>query len=470
MLFSSYIFLSFFLPLALGCYYVVPSRWRNAVLLILSCVFYSWGDIECLGILLGIVVVNYLGALVIDGIDHRWRAWRKAVLMLFVLVNVGVLFYFKYLDFVLGDVFAVFGFEWTLRKIVMPLGISFYTFQGMSYLIDVYRRDVPAQKNLLTLALFISYFPQLVAGPILKYHDICRQLENRRENLELFAYGVRRFIMGLAKKVLIANTMGSIADAVFGAPVANFDTLTAWGGAVGYSLQLYFDFSGYSDMAIGLGAMFGFRFKENFNYPYISSSITEFWRRWHISLSTWFKEYLYIPLGGNRVSKGRNLLNLAIVFLVTGIWHGAAWTFVVWGSFHGFFILLEKLIGFSKKVPSKMALRLFGHVYVILVVVFGWVLFRAPSLSYALEYVRNMLGLISVKPIYDTSYYFSHLNLFAMSGAILLSAGVFKNVVAKCCLADKANFLFDVWLIFILFLSMAFLAGSSYNPFIYFRF
>lgn len=469
MLFSSFVFLSAFLPLTLLCYYVAPRRARNAVLLAASMVFYAWGDFDYLGIMLGIVLVDYFGAIALERIHAGRPRLRALALGVFVTANLAVLFYFKYFNFVMDNLSSLAGVEWALRRIAMPLGISFYTFQGLSYLVDVYRGEIPAQKDLPTLALFISYFPQLVAGPILKYHDVCAEMESRQETFAHFAYGARRFIMGFAKKVLVANSMAVVADSVFGESAGALDVVTAWGGAVAYSLQLYFDFSGYSDMAIGLGAMFGFHFLENFNYPYSSLSITEFWRRWHISLSTWFKEYLYIPLGGNRVTKARNIFNLAVVFLVTGVWHGAEWTFVLWGAFHGVFILLEKLTGWHKRVEGALMTAL-HRTYLLLVVLFGWVLFRAESIGYAFDYVRSMFGLLPTAPTHETAYYFTNFNLLVMVVATVLSVGACGRLLTIAAASPWRQRLLDAWLIILLVLSMSFLAGASYNPFIYFRF
>ena len=469
MLFSSFVFISVFLPSVLLCYYAAPRRARNFVLLVASMVFYAWGDFNYLGIMLGMVIVNYFGALILEKMSGSCAAARKTVLAAFVLADLSVLFYFKYFNFVMDNLAAVSGIEWTMLRVVMPLGISFYTFQALSYLVDVYRGEIPAQRDLPTLALFISYFPQLVAGPILKYHDVRTEMECRKETLEHFAYGVRRFIMGFAKKVIVANSMAVVADAVFNEPVASFGSLAAWGGAVAYTLQLYFDFSGYSDMAIGLGAMFGFHFLENFNYPYSSLSITEFWRRWHISLSTWFKEYLYIPLGGNRVSKARNIFNLSVVFIVTGIWHGAEWTFVAWGVYHGVFILLEKLTGWHK-VSGGLASVLLHRLYLLVAVLFGWVLFRAPSIGYAADYVANMFGFADTAPTHETAFCFTNFNLFMMAVAAFLSVGLCKGVATLGTERRWLRFAADAWLLALLAISMSFLAGASYNPFIYFRF
>lgn len=471
MLFSSFIFLSLFLPCVLCAYYLAPARIRNAVLLVASLIFYAWGDFNYLGILLGVVMLNYLGALLLDAVAVKGHGdgLRRMIVAAFVCADVSVLFYFKYFDFVARNVSALTGLDFALHGVVLPLGISFYTFQSISYLVDVYRGEIPVQRNLLTLALFITCFPQLVAGPILKYHDVWRAIESRRETLAHFAYGVRRFTMGLAKKVLVANTMGAIADAVFSERIGDFGAVSAWGGAVAYSLQLYFDFSGYSDMAIGLGAMFGFQFLENFNYPYVSKSITEFWRRWHISLSTWFKEYVYIPLGGNRVSKPRNLFNLGFVFLLTGIWHGAEWTFVVWGVYHGAFILVEKITGWHKK-EGRPWLDALHHAYLVLVVILGWVVFRAPTLQYAFGYVGVMFGLVHTEPVRETSFYFTHFGMFVMAVALVVSAGVFKPLQEWAARSRLAGVMCDAWILALLFATMVFLAGSSYNPFIYFRF
>ena len=466
MLFSSFVFVSLFLPLAVGLYFAVPRKFRNHMLLAASIVFYAWGDFDYLWILLGVVLLNYSGALAVDATGGKGGGRRaKWILGAFVVGNFVNLFWFKYSGFVADNVSALTGWDFAIRRVALPLGISFYTFQGVSYLVDVYRRETKAQRN--DLALFITYFPQLVAGPILKYHDVQSQIAHREESLERFAYGARRFMAGFAKKMLIANTMGAVADAVFATEPAYTGTLTAWGGAIAYSLQLYFDFSGYSDMAIGLGAMFGFRFLENFNYPYVSKSITEFWRRWHISLSTWFKEYLYIPLGGNRVSKGRNLFNLAVVFLATGIWHGAEWTFVVWGMWHGLFILLEKLTGWSK-TGENVADGLLHRIYLLGVAVVGWVVFRSDSLPYAWDYLCNMAHCLVTTPTRTAGWYFGGLQLTVMAIGIAASTGVFQRIcTAKGRLVRP---LLDLWLLTAFVLSLAFMAGDTYNPFIYFRF
>jgi len=468
-LFSSFIFISAFLPLTIAVYYCVPRVARTYVLLAASIVFYAWGDFRYLSIMFGVIALNYLGALVVEALPRHLSLARKAFVASFILGNIGVLVYFKYFDFIMVNLSWLTDMDYALRNIVMPLGISFYTFQGLSYLVDVYRGEIVAQRNLLNLSLFISFFPQLVAGPILKYHDVCEEIACRRETVEHFVYGLQRFVMGLGRKVLVANSMGFIADRIFSQEIGTFDAVTAWGGAVAYSLQLYFDFSGYSDMAIGLGAMFGFHFKENFEYPYVSTSISEFWRRWHISLSTWFKEYLYIPLGGNRVSKLRNILNLALVFLATGIWHGAAWNFILWGMIHGLLVIAEKVTGFSK-VGDRLLSKVVHHCYLLFFVICAWVLFRAEDLTHAVGYLRSMFGLVECHPIYEIGYYFSHFSILMMLVAAVLAFGAARGILIRQNHSLLGRCAFNVWLVCVFVLSQVFLAGATYNPFIYFRF
>ena len=474
MIFSSVFFISVFLPAVLLLYYLCPSGKRNYVLLLSSYFFYAWGDAEFLWVMLLSILINYTGALALSCSDRQ--TWRKSLLILFVLLDLLPLLYFKYFNFTLTNLSACFGFDYRIRKIILPLGISFYTFQGLSYLVDVYRKDVAAQKDLLKLALYITFFPQLIAGPILKYHEVERQIENRQETTDLFIYGIRRFTLGLGKKVIIANALGYVADLIFLTPADMIGTSTAWGGAIAYSLQLFYDFSGYSDMAIGLGAMFGFHFPENFNCPYISMSVTEFWRRWHISLSTWFKEYLYIPLGGNRVSKPRNLVNLLIVFTATGFWHGAEWTFVVWGLFHGFFILFEKVSGFNKPGAAFLS-RLLHRLYLLFVVVIAWVIFRSETLHGSCLYIRNMFCLLENDPLHPLSFYFTKWVLIITAVAILLATGIFRDLNEKTLRFEPDSnkqklcfVLFNAFCLFVLFFSLVQLARNSYNPFIYFRF
>ena len=357
--------------------------------------------------------------------------------------------------------------------IVMPIGISFYTFQAVSYVIDVYRGDVSVQKNFYKLALYICLFPQLIAGPIVKYHDVKEQIDDREVCFDKVVFGVKRFIIGLSKKVLLANSFGAIADKIFAQSPDTFSHAIAWLGAVSYSFQLYFDFSGYSDMAIGLGLIFGFKFMENFNYPYISKSISEFWRRWHISLSTWFKQYVYIPLGGNRCSKLKVMRNLGIVFLLTGIWHGAAWNFLIWGAWNGLFIILEKAVNlkeFEQRNKSKW-ISLLQHLYCILVFVIGWVMFRAENMTYAFCYLKNMFGFMKINPdnvLYNNIYYGDRVETVLFIAAILCSLPLFKNILEVQNKFAKA--LINIWLIVLFIASTILIAASTYNPFIYFRF
>lgn len=461
MLFSSMTFVFMFLPLVFTAYLLMPARFRNILLLAVSVLFYAWGEPRYVAIMLLTVLINWLGALLIV----RFQKHKTFILTASVITDLSFLFYFKYFDFVAVNINAFAGADIPLLKVIMPIGISFYTFQAMSYLIDVYRGKVREQSDVFRLALYITLFPQLVAGPIVKYHDVAEQLSRRSITPDKVLYGVRRFIIGLAKKVLIANTLGIVADAIFAQPVADFDVLTAWVGALAYALQLFYDFSGYSDMAIGLGAMFGFKFFENFNYPYISKSISEFWQRWHISLSSWFKEYLYIPLGGNRNGTARTIFNLALVFLATGIWHGAEWTFVAWGVWHGAFVILEKLSGWHKTSRFK----LLHHAYCLLVLLVGWVIFRAENLTYAYAYLQNMFGLLSSHNITnEIGAYVDNFELIVFAVAIICALPLFKNMVAvKSLWADLAV---NIWLLILFMLSTAALASSTYNPFIYFRF
>ena len=386
MVFSSPAFLFAFLPVTFLIYRIIPGRGKasntakNALLTLLSLVFYAFGEPVYVLLLLASVVVNYLCGLLLQ---REGRAWQKAVLAGTVAVNLGLLCVFKYAGFAVATLNSL-GISLPVPEIALPVGISFFTFQGLSYVIDCYRDRTLISRSLLKLALYISFFPQLIAGPIVKYHDVSLQIDSRETNPTLTAQGIRRFIVGLSKKLLIANTVGRMADLAFGAGSA-LDIRSAWLGALCYCLQIYFDFSGYSDMAIGLGKMFGFSFQENFNYPFASGSIQEFWRRWHISLSTWFRDYLYIPLGGNRKGKARTQLNKCLVFFCTGLWHGASWNFVLWGLWHGVFIILEGLL----PPPGKLR-RTLWRPLTLLVVLLGFVLFRAETLAQAGNIFANM--------------------------------------------------------------------------------
>lgn len=468
MLFSSVTFIFLFLPLVLAVYHLVPEKFRNGVLLAASLLFYGWGEPKYLLVLFAVITINYFGAIIIDRNRENGKLWLAAG----ICCNLAVLIYFKYTNFILENINALFRSNADMIHVVMPIGISFYIFQSMSYLIDVYRRDCNLQKNFFNLTLYVTLFPQMIAGPIVKYHDVESQILCRRSSVPEFAEGLRRFIMGLAKKVLIANSAGVVVEKIFALSPSLLPVPCLWLGALAYTLQLYFDFSGYSDMAIGLGRMFGFRFLENFNYPYISKSITEFWRRWHISLSTWFKEYLYISLGGNRCGALRTYGNLFVVFVATGIWHGASWNFIFWGLWHGFFIILEKFFNWHKR-EKGLFLSFVSHVYTILVFMIGWVMFRADTMTYAWNYLLRMFNWSAKSGgTYTLSYFLSPAEIVIMVIGILCSMPLFsKLVLRREGIPGKImNVAVDLWLLLIFVLSVASIANASFNPFIYFRF
>ena len=464
MLFSSVTFLFCFLPFVIIFYYIINPVLRNLFLLIASLFFYAWGEPKYLLVMVGVIGLNYVLGLLISEFGRH----KKIFLILAVVGNLSILFFFKYIDFVIININSVTGFHLGLYKIALPIGISFYIFQSMSYIIDLYKGNVFAQYNICKFALYVSLFPQLIAGPIVKYRDIASEIDSRSVSLDDIVEGIRRFIIGLGKKVLLANTLGEVTDKVFLAGTSDISISIAWLGAICYSLQIFFDFSGYSDMAIGLGRVFGFHFLENFNYPYISSSVTEFWRRWHISLSTWFKEYLYIPLGGNRVSKMRNTFNLLIVFFATGLWHGASWNFVIWGLWHGLFLMIEKRILLSGNSEITLFHKLSRHIYVILVFVFGWVFFRAENLSVAIDYISVMVGL-KTNPVvgFGLLYYLNRKIIIILIVSCLFCYPWNYDFFKKY----KGGFIAkDILLFLILVSSIASIASSGYNPFIYFRF
>ena len=478
MSFSSPIFLFLFLPSVLVLHFLIPKDWRNGFLLCISLLFYTWGAKSIILIMLFLIGFNYLFGIILERYSSDEQGKRRIVLFLAVLINVGLLCYFKYTNFLVNTI--IFG-EQRINPIHLPIGISFFTFQALSYVIDVYRRDMPAQKNPTRLALYISFFPELLAGPILRYRAMAGQIARRSIDLSGFAAGVRRFIVGLGKKVLIANTLATVADRIFSLAPAQFTPGLAWLGIFCYTLQIYFDFSGYSDMAIGLGRMFGFEFMENFNYPYMSRSIKDFWRRWHISLSTWFRDYLYIPLGGNRGTPFRTHINLIIVFLLCGLWHGANWTFLVWGLWHGCFLVLERR-RFGNFLDSLWAP--FRHAYALLVVMTGWVFFRAPDLAYALAYLQAMAGFAKGDGVeIFVAMYLNKDVLIALGLGILFSAPVYTSVgrwiervligsagLITRCLGQAVSMVHVVSLIGVFVLCAMKLASGTYNPFIYFRF
>ena len=468
MLFSSMTFLFVFMPLVMAVYFLSKKEIRNYVLLIASIIFYAWGEPRYLAIMIITILVNYAGAILLDKhYSSRQRLW---IVSLTIVLDLSFLFYFKYFNFVVDNINGVLATDFQLLDVIMPIGISFYTFQAMSYLIDGYRREVPAQKDVYKLALYIVLFPQLVAGPIVKYHDVCEQIDNRTIEFKNVIIGFKRFITGLAKKVLIANTLAEVVDKIFAQAPENLTTGVSWLGAVAYCLQLYYDFSGYSDMAIGLGLMFGFRFLENFNYPYISKSITEFWRRWHISLATWFKLYLYIPLGGNRKGAVRTYWNLFAVFLVTGIWHGAAWSYVAWGIWNGIFIVIERFFGLDKDKNDRWYVSAAKHVYAFFAIVWGMIIFRAESLSYAYEYICRMLHIDVTKHLPDYDYGVNNKFAIMLIVGLICAMPVCRNLIYIKYEHKVQRTLVNIWLFLLFFWSTISLAASTYNPFIYFRF
>ena len=466
MLFSSMTFVFLFLPIVCLIYLLAKKELHNAILLAASILFYAWGEPRYLAIMILTILANYVGAIALD----KHKKYKKPILLATIAVDLSFLLYFKYFNFFIDNINSIFAMDITFLEVIMPIGISFYTFQAMSYLIDVYKGDAKVQKDIYKLALYISLFPQLVAGPIVKYRDVDEQIDHRTVTFDKVSYGVKRFIIGLAKKMLLANTLGAVADEIFGLPVAQASPQLAWVGAIFYSLQLFYDFSGYSDMAIGLGSIFGFKFLENFNYPYISKSITEFWRRWHISLSTWFKEYLYIPLGGNRKGNVRTYVNLFLVFLATGFWHGASWNFIFWGLWHGVFIIFEKMTGWHKESKSRIISGA-QHIYTIFVFVIGWVMFRAENMSYATDYIKNMFGLVKEHTaVNDVSYYLDNAEMLALIAGILCAMPVFNKILYVKYEHKVLRTLINIWLFILFVVSSATIAASTYNPFIYFRF
>lgn len=458
MVFSSLIFLFFFLPAVLFCYYIVPTRFiraRNMVLLLFSLFFYFYGEPKLIIMLVLSILMNYL-----FGLSMRSR-YRKSLLIFCITANLTLLGVFKYLNFFIRTADGLLGLNIQLTSIVMPIGISFYTFQALSYVIDVYRREVPPQHDPFSLALYVSMFPQLIAGPIVRYHDVNEQLAVRSHSVAQFSDGISRFVFGLSKKVLLSNVFAQIADGIFAYQPAELSTAAAWLGAIGYTLQIYFDFSGYSDMAIGLGKMFGFTFLENFNYPYISRSVTEFWRRWHISLSTWFRDYVYIPLGGNRCSPARHICNLLVVWTLTGFWHGANWTFMAWGLYFGILLILEKK--FLSRLIERLPMIL-RHVYALFFIIIGWVFFRSDSMNLAMQYIGRMFS--SNVPVNGfVTEYLIRFWPYLLFG-VVLSAPVFPRLTNT-----RAWRVLEIPILGILgLLYVMSLLASSYNPFIYFRF
>lgn len=471
MLFSSITFLFAFLALVLILYFIVPRKMKNLVLLVFSLVFYAWGEAVYIILMLASIAVAYVTGIFAD--KQKENASPKAALasvIIAVFWNIGLLLFFKYTDFFISNANSMFGFSIKLLGLSLPIGISFYSFQALSYVIDVYRGEIRAQKNIITLATYVSLFPQLIAGPIVRYQTIEQQLMYRKESAEQFADGVKRFAVGLGKKVILANNIGFLFSEISGAPQSDLSVTASWLGILAYTFQIYFDFSGYSDMAIGLGKMFGFDFLENFNYPYISKSITDFWRRWHISLSTWFRDYVYIPLGGNRKGLPRQCLNIMIVWFLTGFWHGANWNFMIWGIYFGVILLLEKL--FLLKALNKIP-ALIQHIYALVLIIIGWGIFAFEDTTALLNNFKNMFFISDLPMINGKALLW--ITQYAVTFIILIIAStpLPKKIGEKLSVKIPAlyNCVIDPLITLgLLVISTAYLASNSFNPFLYFRF
>ncbi len=464
MVFSSLIFIWMFLPVVFIGYIILPDRFKNITLLFVSLIFYAWGEPKYIVLMICSIFINYVIGLLMERYENK----KKQLLIIGIILNIAILGYFKYFNFLIDIINLFIKQDLTLLDISLPIGISFFTFQILSYIIDLYRGQYKAQKNIVNLALYISFFPQLIAGPIVRYKDINQQLDSRRQTLEQIAAGIRRFIYGLGKKIIIANTVAQCVDKIYAIDYADISGVTAWIGAMCYMLQIYYDFSGYSDMAIGLGKMFGFEFLENFNYPYLSASIQEFWQRWHISLGTWFREYLYIPMGGNRKGVSRTYINLLIVFIVTGLWHGASFNFILWGLYHGLLQIIER-VGLSNILKKH---KVVAHLYVFITVIFGWVLFRAEGLTQAIGIIKRMVLPWKYKEdvLIMGSIFGNKTLLIILIG--IFGCGLFQYAVKKIRFAEKwrNSYLEMAYCGMVFVLCIVMLAGNTYNPFIYFRF
>ena len=464
MVFSSILFMFIYLPVVLFLYYISPVKWRNPILFVVNMVFYGWGEPVYILLMLVSITINYINGILIG----KWRGVNdrkaKTVLVVNVVLNLSLLGFFKYYNLIAETLNLIPFISLPALNVTLPIGISFYTFQTMSYPIDVYRGDSHVQKNYISFGTFVALFPQLIAGPIVRYKDVADQLDFRANSVDQFASGVERFMIGVGKKVLIANNIGALWD-VYAASCGDLTFVGSWIGALAFSLQIYFDFAGYSDMAIGLGRMIGFEFLENFNYPYISKSITEFWRRWHMSLGTWFRDYVYIPLGGNRCGKARQIFNITVVWALTGIWHGANWTFLIWGLYYAFWLLLEKT--FLLKYLEKS--RVWSHVYTILVVVLVWPLFQLNDIGLAGQYTSAMLGFGANGFIRseDVFYLTSYAATFVIAIFACTPAGAkLWHKLPKGFVRVAA----PVIILIALIISTAYLVDASYNPFLYFNF
>ena len=473
MVFSSIFFLFTFLPLSLLLYWMSPAKIKNFTLLAVSLFFYAWGEPVYVLLMIASILTNFVFGIFIESeLIKEKRAVRRALFISAVVFNILILGFFKYYGFLAENINALFNADISYSELPLPIGISFYTFQVLSYVIDVYLGKVRLQRNPVSFALYVTMFPQLIAGPIVRYSDIESQLEQRNVSASKFGEGAQRFIQGLGKKVLIANSMGALWDITQAMDMTGISVFSAWLGIIAYTFQIYFDFSGYSDMAIGLGKMFGFEFMENFDHPYISRSVTEFWRRWHISLGTWFREYVYIPLGGNRCSRIRQIRNIMAVWMLTGLWHGASWNFVVWGIYYGCLLLIEKM--FLKKLIDN-APAIISHVYCMLAVIIGWVLFASRDIESAAAYLGVMSGASGNVLVDNAFIYYLKSNAVMLVISLLFSTGIFREIFEPEEISDKIRTRVShsaavILHAFILFMSTAYLVTETYNPFLYFRF
>ena len=473
MVFSSIFFLFTFLPLSLLLYWMSPAKIKNFTLLAVSLFFYAWGEPVYVLLMIASILTNFVFGIFIESeLIKEKRAVRRALFISAVVFNILILGFFKYYGFLAENINALFNADIAYSELPLPIGISFYTFQVLSYVIDVYLGKVRLQRNPVSFALYVTMFPQLIAGPIVRYSDIESQLEQRNVSASKFGEGAQRFIQGLGKKVLLANSMGALWDITQAMDMTGISVFSAWLGIIAYTFQIYFDFSGYSDMAIGLGKMFGFEFMENFDHPYISRSVTEFWRRWHISLGTWFREYVYIPLGGNRCSRIRQIRNIMAVWMLTGLWHGASWNFVVWGIYYGCLLLIEKF--FLKKLIDN-APAIISHVYCMLAVIIGWVLFASRDIESAAAYLGVMSGASGNVLVDNAFIYYLKSNAVMLVISLLFSTGIFREIFEPEEISDKIRTRVShsaavILHAFILFMSTAYLVTETYNPFLYFRF
>lgn len=460
MVFSSITFLFNFLPIVLVIYYLVPNKLKNLILLIFSFIFYFYGEPKYVLLMIFSIISTYICGILVD--KYRGTKTSKLFLILEIIISIGLLIYFKYADFIIKNINLWLSQKIDLINVLLPIGISFYTFQMLSYVVDIYRGEVKVQKNILKLATYVSLFPQLIAGPIVRYSTIEKQLENREYSINKFSLGVRRFVIGLGKKVMIANVIGTLVNTFLISD--DKSVLFYWLYAIGVMLQIYFDFSGYSDMAIGLGKMFGFEFLENFNYPYIATSITDFWRRWHISLSSWFRDYVYIPLGGNRVSKIKWIRNIMIVWLLTGLWHGAEWNFIIWGVYFGILLIIEKIFLLKKaeRIP-----KVFKIIYTLFFVMISFIIFNGNEI---IENIKGLFGIGNIPVISKESIYYLKSYFIVILVGIIGATPIMKNIVKKEKIKKIINILEPIYLFSILLLSTSYIIDGSFNPFLYFRF